>query len=89
MLAGFEHFHDLPMADKLRLVGEMWDDIFASGEPLPFSPEVLEELERRWQDMEDHPETVLTREELWQRVDQARGLGDVDSAGSFPTPASP
>jgi putative addiction module component (TIGR02574 family) len=73
MLAGFEHFHDLSMADKLKLVGEMWDDIFASGEPLPFGEELLAELDRRWQEIEQNPDATISEEELWRRVDQARG----------------
>lgn len=73
MLAGFEHFHDLSMADKLKLVGEMWDVIVSSPEPMPIGPEVLEELDRRWDYIQSHPEELLTREEVWQRVDQARG----------------
>lgn len=73
MLAGFEHFRDLPIADKLRVVEEMWDDIFASNEPFPFPESVIDEVRRRAEESDRDPSSLLTEEEMWRRVDEARG----------------
>jgi putative addiction module component (TIGR02574 family) len=73
MLAGFEHFRDLPIADKLRVVEEMWDDIFASNEPIPLHPWQLEEAQRRARELDADPSIAITREEVWKRVDELRG----------------
>ena len=71
MLAGFEHFHDLPIADKLRLVEAMWEDIAASAEEFPGMENHRAEIERRIADYERDPAATLTRAELWRQVDDA------------------
>ena len=35
MQPSFDELHSLPVADKLRLVERLWDDIAASDEPVP------------------------------------------------------
>lgn len=70
MIAQFDSLRRLPLADKLRLVEELWDDIGSSDEPFPW-PEWLEpEAQRRAAEANQNPETLLTREELWQQVDR-------------------
>ena len=64
----FENLRNLPVVEKLRLVEELWDDIAASDEPFPLQPWYLEEAQRRADELEQHPEIALTRDELWQRV---------------------
>jgi putative addiction module component (TIGR02574 family) len=71
MLAGFEHFYELPIADKLKLVEEMWEDIAASSESALISDATLAEAERRWSELEKDPSSAITREEVWRRVDEA------------------
>jgi putative addiction module component (TIGR02574 family) len=73
MLAGFGHFHQLPIADKIRLVEEMWDVIADSNEPFPVPDWMKVEAERRWKELEADPSRAITRDELWRRVDEARG----------------
>jgi putative addiction module component (TIGR02574 family) len=73
MLAGFEHFHQLSITDKIRLVEEMWEDIAASTASLPISDATLAEAERRWKELEEDPSLAITREEVWRRVDERRG----------------
>jgi putative addiction module component (TIGR02574 family) len=73
MLAGFEHFRQLPIADKLRLVEEMWDDIAASSEPIPVPEWIRTEAERRVAESKRNPSALLTSEEFWRRVDENRG----------------
>jgi len=62
---------NLPPNEKLNLINLLWDDLRESGIPkLP--PEELEEIERRYQRMIDHPEEALTIEQMWARVDELR-----------------
>ncbi len=71
MLAGFEHFYELSIADKLKLVEEMWEDIAASSESTLISDATLVEAERRWSELEKDPSSAITREEVWRRVDDS------------------
>ena len=68
-----EHLRRLPIGEKLRVVEELWDDIAASAERFPLPDWHREEAERRAADLEADPSIALTREELWQRVDESDG----------------
>jgi putative addiction module component (TIGR02574 family) len=62
-------FRDLPVADKLRLVTELWNDIASSSEPIVVPPEVLREASRRSAELDDNPSLAIDDDELWRRVD--------------------
>jgi putative addiction module component (TIGR02574 family) len=68
-----EHLRQLPIAERLRVVEELWDDIGASGERFPLPDWHREEAQRRATELEADPSIALTREELWRRVDRANG----------------
>ncbi len=68
-----EHLRQLPIAEKLRVVEELWDDIAASGEPFPLPEWHREDAERRAAELEADPSIALGREELWRRVDESNG----------------
>lgn len=59
----------LPVADKLRLVTQLWDDIAESEHPIAVPPEVLDEAVRRSDDLKADPSKAITEEELWRRID--------------------
>jgi putative addiction module component (TIGR02574 family) len=63
----------LPVAEKLQVIGLLWDEIESSGEALPISSEVWNEIERRSAELERRPAAAISREELWSRVDSRRG----------------
>ena len=65
-----EELRKLPLAEKLRIVEELWDDIGDSDEPFPLQEWHTQEAKRRAAELEATPEIALTREELWKRVDQ-------------------
>ncbi len=69
----FEHLRQLPVAEKLKIVHLLWDDIFASDEPFPFHVWDLQEAERRAAELDADPSIAITREEVWKRVDEGRG----------------
>jgi putative addiction module component (TIGR02574 family) len=59
----------LPVADKLRIVTQLWDDIAASNEPVVLPPEILQKAARRSQELKDDPSIAIDDDELWRRVD--------------------
>jgi putative addiction module component (TIGR02574 family) len=63
------HLRDLPVADKLRIVTQLWDDIAASTESIVVPPEVLHEASRRTEEMKADPSIAIDDDELWRRVD--------------------
>jgi putative addiction module component (TIGR02574 family) len=68
-----EQLRKLPIADKLRIVEELWDDIGASDEPLVLRDWHKVEARRRVAELGANPDLAITREELWKRVDQSDG----------------
>ncbi len=70
MAFDFEELRKLPIADKLRVVEQLWEDIASSDEPFPLQPWQQEEAQRRADEIDGNPEILLTREQLWQRVNK-------------------
>jgi putative addiction module component (TIGR02574 family) len=62
-------FRDLPVADKLRLVTQLWDDIASSPDPIVVPPEVIREASRRSAELSENPSIAIDDDELWRRVD--------------------
>ena len=60
--------HNLPVAEKLRIVEALWDDIGASDEPIVLQPWQRDEAQRRSNEMKADPSIAINREELWRRV---------------------
>jgi len=60
---------NLPIAEKLRLVELLWDDIGASEEPIVLHPWQFQEAERRSAELKTGPSMDIDRAELWRRVD--------------------
>jgi putative addiction module component (TIGR02574 family) len=73
MLAGIPNYDQLSIAAKLRLVGEIWNDIAASNEPFPVEEWDRMLLEQRVAESVAHPEELLSRDEMWRRVEETRG----------------
>lgn len=63
------NFRDMPVADKLRLVTQLWDDIASSPEPIIVPPEVIREASRRSAELAENPSIAIDDDELWRRVD--------------------
>ncbi len=73
MLADFDDLRQLPIADKLRIVDLLWDDIRNSNEEFPLAEWDRLELERRVAEIDSDPSSLLTEEEMWRQADNARG----------------
>ena len=58
----------LPVAEKLQLIGDLWDDISARQQEIPLLDWQREELERRIQSYETHPDDCVSWEDLQQSL---------------------
>ena len=63
------NLRDLPVADKLRIVTQLWDDIAASIDPVILPPDVVREASRRSAELQADPSIAIDDDELWRRVD--------------------
>ena len=73
MTTDLDSLRMLPLAEKLRVVEALWEDIASSTEPLPLPAWMRDEVQQRLAEYENDQTTALTREELWQHVDEKRG----------------
>jgi putative addiction module component (TIGR02574 family) len=73
MQADLDHLRQLPLAEKLRVVEVLWEDIATSTEDFPFPGWMRTEVEQRLAEHDQRPERSLTRDEVWRRVDDNRG----------------
>ena len=69
MSVDIESLRDLPVADKLRVVTQLWDDIARSNRPIVVPPDVLSEATRRSDELKTDPSLAIDDEELWRRID--------------------
>ena len=69
MTIDISNLRDLPIAKKLQIVTQLWDDIAASADPIVVPPDVLREASRRSAELEADPSIALDDEQLWRRVD--------------------
>ena len=68
-----EQIQQLPIADRLRLVEQIWDGIGDSDEPLILRGWHEDEARRRSAELDADPDIAITREELWKRVNDTNG----------------
>ncbi len=62
----------LPIAEKLRLVQSIWNDIASSPDEIPIPAWVLEEAQRRRYERIANPEISVTHQAIWDRIRKAR-----------------
>ena len=72
ILERFPEIQKLTPTEKLLVVSELWNDLEANPSNIPVSPEILEELNRRWERFEKHPEEVTTWEAAKARITSQR-----------------
>lgn len=73
----FAKLRELPIAERLRLVEDLWDTIAAEApdEALPVSPELQAELDRRLGDHRSDPTAAGPWEEIRSGILRERGRG--------------
>jgi putative addiction module component (TIGR02574 family) len=68
VLDAFPEVKQLSPAQKLAMVGELWDDLASDPANVPVSREVVEELDRRMAHFRDHPNEFTTWESIQEKV---------------------
>lgn len=69
MSIDIESLRDLPVADKLWVVTQLWDEIARAKRPIDVPPDVLSEATRRADELTADPSIAIDDDELWRRVD--------------------
>ena len=64
-----EQIQQLPVAERLRLVEQIWDGIGESEERLIVRDWHKDEARKRAAELREDPNLAITRDELWKRVD--------------------
>jgi putative addiction module component (TIGR02574 family) len=52
-------YRKLPIAERIRLVEDIWDSIAEDAAALPLSDELRTELDRRWKEHEQDPAAAV------------------------------
>lgn len=60
--------NEMTVAEKLQLLGELWDSIAAEPASVPVSAQEKVLLEERWQEHLRDPKSALSLEEFKQRL---------------------
>jgi len=63
---------ELPVAERIRLVEQIWDSIAAVPEAVPVSEELKAELDRRLVEFEANPDGGSPWEEVRKRIVQGK-----------------
>jgi putative addiction module component (TIGR02574 family) len=63
----------LSPAEKLQLIGDLWDDLSSEPESIPIHSWQKKELDRRKADLLQNPSSFLAEEELNSRLRERRG----------------
>lgn len=68
MSVDFNDLRNLSVAEKLRIVELLWDDIATSNEPIELQPWQFEKATIRARQIQADPSMTIDRDELWRRV---------------------
>ena len=62
------NIRDLSVAERIQLVGEIWDSIEEDNEVFELTDAQRDEIDRRLASLRENPDQVITWEELKARV---------------------
>jgi putative addiction module component (TIGR02574 family) len=63
----------LSPAEKLQLIGDLWDDVAMSPANVPLHDWQIAELDRRKANLQANPDSALTWDEVVQRIRARHG----------------
>lgn len=73
MHPAMQQLSHLPVSERLDLVQDLWDSISESREELSIQQWHRELVKARLADFDEHEERGISREQVWQQVDERRG----------------
>lgn len=59
---------ELPIPERIKLVGDIWDSIAAEPRSLKLTPEQTAEIERRLEDYRKDPDDIVPWEEVRKKL---------------------
>jgi len=62
----------LPVNEKLRLVTNLWDQIARSGQPINVPEAILDDADRRIDEMTVDPSACIDEDEMWRQANDLR-----------------
>jgi putative addiction module component (TIGR02574 family) len=65
-----KHIASLPASEQLEIADFIYQSLASSGDLL--TEEQIEETKRRSRQVDENPESLLTRDEVWAEVDRLR-----------------
>lgn len=68
-----ERLKKLPLAVRLLVLEELWDELAESGDSLIVPDWQRQVAEERLAELQANPTVAISEEELWRRVDAAKG----------------
>lgn len=68
-----EELRKLPVSEKLQIVEELWDDIGSSDVAASIPEWVKSDARRRSEELENHPDSALSRADVWRAVEANNG----------------
>ena len=67
-----DELRSLPVAEKMRIVEMLWDDLGKATSPIPLPDWVDREAIRRRDEMRD-PSFGISHDEAWRRIEKRNG----------------
>jgi putative addiction module component (TIGR02574 family) len=71
-LAELPQLQQLSTEEKIQLIDELWESIRPTIDEMPVTEEIKALLDGRWKAYLEHPEDVLTLEQVMKRVAEER-----------------
>lgn len=68
MNSDLSHIFELPLADQLELVEELWDHIAASNQSIPVPQWQRDELDRRKQSFSKNPQSAISWDDAREQI---------------------
>ncbi len=67
-----DSIQNLPAAERLRLVEQIWDGLSTEPTPIPLPEWAVSEAKRRRDEMIANPELSLSHDEVWNQINDKR-----------------
>jgi putative addiction module component (TIGR02574 family) len=67
-----DSIQNLPTAERLRLVEQIWDGLSSNAQPLPLPEWAISESKRRRDELLADPALGLSHDEMWRKIDETR-----------------
>lgn len=67
-----DSIQNLPTAERLRLVEQIWDGLSSNAQPIPLPVWAISEAKRRRDELLADPALGISHDEMWRKIDETR-----------------